>query len=84
MTRTLSPRDRAFLDRHRALGREDERTERGTAELIDVAGEIRRETEKAYLFFDGAREEWVPKSQAAQVDGGLRMPEWIAKTKGFI
>lgn len=32
-------------------------------DLIDIAGEVRGETEKAYRFFDGERTVWLPKSQ---------------------
>lgn len=31
--------------------------------LVDIAGEIRAETDKAYQFFDGIRTVWLPKSQ---------------------
>lgn len=53
--------------------------------LIDISGEIRAETEKAFQIFDGARTEWVPKSQVEDNgDGTFTMPEWLAKDKGFI
>ena len=54
-------------------------------ELIDIAGTIRAETEKALRIFDGKRTEWVPKSQVEENgDGTFTMPEWLAKEKGFI
>lgn len=54
-------------------------------ELYDVAAQIKAETPKAFLLFDGTREEWVPKSQVEQNDDGtFTMPEWLAKDKGFI
>ena len=56
------------------------------SELVDIAGEIRHETEKAYLFYDGIKEIWIPKSQC-QWDPDAKemtMPEWIAKDKGLI
>ena len=56
------------------------------SDLVDVAGEIRRETGKAWLFFDGTREAWIPKSQAEwdAHDRTMAMPEWLAKDKGLI
>lgn len=57
----------------------------GRNDLIEVAAEIHHETEKAWLLFDGEREEWVPKSQAEDNgDGTFTMPEWLAAAKGFI
>ena len=54
-------------------------------ELIDLAVQLRNETEKAYLLFDGVREAWVPKSQVElNEDGTATMPEWLAMDKGFI
>lgn len=53
--------------------------------LIDIAGEKRGETEKAFRLFDGKITEWVPKSQVEENgDGTFTMPEWLAKDKGFI
>jgi hypothetical protein len=34
----------------------------GRSDIIDVAGELRRETDRAYLIFDGTKEVWLPKS----------------------
>lgn len=54
-------------------------------ELIDVSVKLRHETDKAYLLFDGAKTEWVPKSQVEDNgDGTFTMPLWLAKDKGFI
>jgi hypothetical protein len=84
-SRPLTARDRAFLARHRALGAEDERHARGSADRIDIAADLRGETEKAYRLFDGKRLEWCPKSQVQKNgDGTFSMPEWLAKDKGFI
>lgn len=65
--------------------------------LIDIAAELRHETDAAYLLFDGTMEVkkgdevksekriWVPKSQVENNDNGtFTMPEWLAKEKGFI
>lgn len=57
----------------------------GKRELIDIAAELKGESEKAYRIFDGARTEWVPKSQVERNDdGSFTMPEWLAMEKGFI
>lgn len=34
-----------------------------TKRELDIGAELRAETEKAYLLFDGKRKVWVPKSQ---------------------
>ncbi len=53
--------------------------------LTDIAAEIKGETEKAFRLFDGAKTEWIPKSQCEDNgDGTFTMPEWLAKDKGFI
>ena len=48
--------------------------------LVDIAGQLRHETEKAYLFYDGVRAGWLPKSQCAwdASDATMAMPEWLA------
>jgi hypothetical protein len=57
----------------------------GRSDIVDVAAEIRGETDKAWKLYDGARTEWVPKSQVERNDDGtFAMPEWLAKDKGFI
>lgn len=54
-------------------------------ELIDIAAEVKAETERAYRIFDGKTTEWVPKSQVERNDNGtFTMPEWLAQEKGFI
>lgn len=53
--------------------------------LVDIAAELKGESEKAFRIFDGAKTEWVPKSQVEQNDDGTyTMPEWLAQEKGFI
>lgn len=66
--------------------------------LIDIAAEIRHETDKAYLVYDGRSEikkgdtapselrVWLPKSQVEynEDDKTFAMPEWLALEKGFI
>jgi len=54
-------------------------------EVIDIAAELKGETEKAYRIFDGTRTEWVPKSQVEMNDDGtFTMPVWLAEERGFI
>lgn len=54
------------------------------SELFDLAAEIRAETVKAWLLYDGAKSEWVPKSQVEDNrDGTFTMPLWLAEDKGF-
>jgi hypothetical protein len=60
-------------------------------ELIDITAQLRHETDKAYLIYDGRSTKdkeittWVPKSQV-EYDGDktFTMPEWLALEKGFI
>lgn len=66
--------------------------------LIDIAAELRHETDKAYFVYDGRSEIkkgdtvkselriWLPKSQVEynEDDGTFAMPEWLALEKGFI
>lgn len=55
------------------------------SDLVDVAAEVRRETDKAWLIFDGDREVWLPKSQCERNhDKTFTMPEWLANDKGLI
>jgi hypothetical protein len=60
------------------------------AKHIEFYAEIRRETEMAYCFYDGAEEFCLPKSLCTIVQrlrGGnveAAVPEWLAKSKGII
>jgi hypothetical protein len=58
----------------------------GESNIIDIAGELRFETEKAYKIFDGDKEVWLPKSQVEYdpESKSFAMPEWLAKEKGLI
>lgn len=59
--------------------------ENSKSDLVDISAEVRGETDKALRLFDGAKTEWVPKSQVEDNgDGTFAMPEWLAKDKGFI
>ena len=65
--------------------------------LIDIAAELRHETDKAYLIYDGRSQIkkgdttpsdlliWIPKSQCENNDDGtFTLPYWLAMEKGFI
>ena len=56
------------------------------SDLVDIAGEIRGETDKAYRFFDGELTVWLPKSQCEwdADDKTMAMPEWLAADKELI
>lgn len=58
---------------------------------VEIAVEVRRETDKALLVFDGKQEVWVPKSmitdQSEDERGNVEtifLPEWLALEKGLI
>ena len=54
-------------------------------ELVDIAGEIKVETEKAIQFYDGDQTVWLPRSQIEiNDDGTVTMPEWLARDKGLV
>lgn len=53
--------------------------------LVDIAAEIKGETEKAFKVFDGKVTVWIPKSLVEKNDDGtFTMPEWLAQDKEFI
>lgn len=58
--------------------------------LVEFCGELRRDTEKALLIFDGQFETWIPKSiirdrkRIKKRDWIFYIPEWVAKLKGII
>lgn len=57
----------------------------GDLRLIDIAGELRGETDKAFRVFDGKTTAWLPKSLVENNnDGTFTMPEWLAQEKEFI
>ena len=59
---------------------------------VEFCGEIKHETDYAYLVFDGANEVWIPKSQVQECrqlnprcnDFEFIIPEWLAIEKGII
>ena len=56
------------------------------SDLVDIAGEVRGETDAALRFFDGERTVWLPKSQCEwdASDKTMAMPEWLAKERELI
>jgi hypothetical protein len=56
------------------------------SDIIDIAGEIHGETDKAYRFHDGVRTVWLPKNQCEwDADNKtMAMPEWLAQEKELI
>lgn len=65
------------------------------SDLVDVTAELRHETDKAYLIYDGREENfegekrelrtWIPKSKVGyDGDKTFTMPYWLALEKGFI
>lgn len=58
----------------------------GRSDLVDLAGTILSETDKAFRIDFGELEPvWPPKSQVEDNgDGTFAMPEWLAKEKGLI
>jgi hypothetical protein len=70
---------RGFLDEDRAAGEAVQR-----AHLVDILAEVRRETDKAWLIFDGAREAWLPKSKVERDGSTFTLPEWLAREKGLL
>ena len=58
---------------------------------VEIAVDVRAETEKALLVFDGKIEVWIPKSQindqCEERDGTITsifISEWMAEEKGLI
>jgi hypothetical protein len=58
---------------------------------VEIECEVRAESDKAMLIYDGKREAWIPKSQITDhsddADGrttSIFIPEWLAKEKGLI
>ena len=66
----------------------------GPTEIIEIACEVRRETDKAWLIFDGVREVWIARSQISDQaeEAGLFgrkvtsifIPVWLATEKGLV
>lgn len=55
-------------------------------DLVDISGEIKGVTEKAFRFYDGSKTVWLPKSQVEwdAETNQMSMPEWLAKDKELI
>lgn len=58
----------------------------GRSNIVDIAGELRHQTDDAYLVFDGKQKVWLPKSlvEHDEAEGTFAMPEWLATEKGLI
>lgn len=56
------------------------------SKLTDIAAELRHQTERAFLLFDGTKEVWVPKAlvEYDTRDKVFTMPEWLAQREGLI
>jgi len=60
------------------------------ADEVEFYGDLRRETDLAFLFSDGLNEFWIPKSQIVEYDPVTEItyrvviPEWLAKKKEII
>ncbi len=56
------------------------------SDLVDIAGEIKAETERASRFYDGSITVWLPKSlcQWDESDCTMTMPMWLAEEKELI
>lgn len=53
-------------------------------ELFEFSGELRHETDAAFLIFDGAREVWCPKSITEVIQEDMfSVPEWFAIKEGL-
>ena len=60
--------------------------------LVDIACEIRKQTEKGIAIWDGEHEKggrekwtWLPKAEVeVNDDGTVTMPEWLATEKGLV
>ena len=54
--------------------------------LVDIAGEVRIERDLSFLFFEGTREVWLPKSLCEwdKDEKTMAMPDWLAKDKELI
>ena len=52
---------------------------------VEVEAELRHETDRAFLIFDGEREIWLPKSLVKHDGHGeFTMPEWLAMQEELI
>lgn len=60
------------------------------AENVEIAVEVKKETEKALLIFDGKIETWIPKSlinechKEKDIITSVVIPEWFALDKELI
>ncbi len=64
---------------------------RDSEEDIEIAIDVRKETDAALLVYDGKIEVWIPKSKISDQSEGAHgrietifIPEWLALAKGLI
>ena len=61
------------------------RVKTGVSDLVDIAAELRHETDRAFLISDGDKTVWLPKFMVEDNDDGtFAMPEWLAQEKELI
>jgi len=62
----------------------------GQSNEIEFYGDLKRETDLAYCFYDGIDYVWLPKSQIIEIEQvttatyRVLIPEWLAKAKEII
>jgi hypothetical protein len=57
----------------------------GRSDIVDIACEIRAQTDRAIQIYDGTVTVWLPLSQVEIGDDGtVAMPEWLATEKGLL
>ena len=59
---------------------------RSSNTILDLDGEVRGETERAWRFYDGRTTVWLPKSLCEwdAESKTMQVPEWLALNKGLI
>lgn len=55
-------------------------------EITDIAGFVKHETDRAFLFNDGTKDVWLPKSQCEWDEDSqtMTLPIWLAQEKELI
>lgn len=53
-------------------------------DILTIEGNVKIETEKAYLIETDKGEAWLPKSQVEVDEDEIQLPEWLALEKGLI
>lgn len=61
-----------------------------TSHAVEIYAEIKKETDKGLLVFDGEQQVWLPKSQIEfnepnkNFETSIWIPEWLATQKGIV